>query len=310
VLVAAALCAAPLRAQYPDRQITIVVNFAAGGGTDVAARMMAIPLAEALGRPVVVENRVGAGGNIGITAVGRAQPDGHTLLVTSSAFVVNPSLSRQVTYDPVNDFAPLVTVGVSPNVIAVRKESELKTLADLIAAAKVRSLNYASPGVGTTPHLAGEVLKQRAGIDMVHIPYQGGGPAAQAALAGTTDLTVTNLSNAMGLLRDGAMRALVQTDKERWRDLPDVPTLADAGIRDADTNIFIAFFAPAKTPKPIVDRLAKELLAIGQRPEIKDRLLQLGIAPVQEGPDALAARVTREVALYRQIIEAAGIAQK
>jgi tripartite-type tricarboxylate transporter receptor subunit TctC len=301
---------APARAEYPDRPITLLVNFAAGGGTDVAARMLAIPLSEALGRAVVVENRVGAGGNIGITAVSRAQPDGYTILVTSSAFVVNPSLSRQVTYDPINDFSPIVNVGVSPNVVVVRADSDMKTVADLIAKSKKTSLNYGSPGVGTTPHLAGEVLKQRTGIDMVHIPYAGGGPAAQAVLAGTTEVAVTNLSNAMGLLRDGVLRALVQTDKERWRDLQDVPTLAEAGIKDAETNIFIAFLAPGKTPKPIVDRLAKELAEISRRPEIVQRLAQLGVAAMQEGPDVLAARIVREVALYKQIIDTAGIAAK
>jgi tripartite-type tricarboxylate transporter receptor subunit TctC len=300
----------PARAEFPDRTITLVVNFAAGGGTDVAARMIAIPLAEALGKPVVVENRVGAGGNIGITAVARAQPDGYTILVSSSAFVVNPSLSRQQTYDPVNDFAPIATVGTSPNMIVVKADSPIKTFADLVATAKTRSLNYASPGVGTTPHLAGEVIKQRAGIDMVHVPYSGGGPAAQAVLAGTTELASTNLSNVMGNLSQGAMRALVQTDKERWSDLPDVPTLADVGIKDAETNIFIAFWAPARTPRPVVDRLAGEIAKIARRPEIVEKLKTLGVAAAYEGPDELAARVVRELALYRQIIEAAKIPPK
>ncbi len=191
--------------------------------------------------------------------------------------------------------------------VAVRADSAIRSLADLVAQAKARPLNYASPGVGTTPHLAGEVLKQRTGIDLLHIPYSGGGPATQSVLAGTTDVLVANLSNVMGLLRDGAMRAVVQTDRERWRDLADVPTLAEAGIKDAETNIFIGFWAPAGTPPPIVARLARELLAIVRRPEIGARMLQIGVAPAQEGPEALAARVSREVALYKQIIDAAGI---
>jgi tripartite-type tricarboxylate transporter receptor subunit TctC len=311
LFVAAGLAsAATAQAPYPERAITLVVNFAAGGGTDVVARLVAIPLAEALGRPVVIENRVGAGGNIGISAVARAAPDGHTILVSSSAFVVNPTLYRQAPYDPIKDFRPIANVGVSPNVIAVRADSDIKTFADLIATAKARphALNYAHAGVGTTPHLGAEVLKQRTGTDIVAVAYSGGGPATQSVVAGTTEVLVANLSNFMGFIKDGGLRPLVQTGRERWPDLPDVPTLAEVGITNAETDVWFGFWAPARTPQPVIDRLAAEIAKIVQRPDIVQRFKQMGVAAAQEGPDAMAARIARELALYRQIIEAAGIA--
>src|SRR5215510_1441247 len=192
-------------AEYPERQITMIACFPAGGGTDIAARLINTQLGEALGKPVIVENRAGAGGSIGTAAVARAAPDGYTLLVCSSAYVVNPSLYASASYDPFKDFAPIMVIGASPNVFVLPAQSPLKTMAELLAKAKANpgKLNWTSPGVGTTPHLAGEVLKLRSGTDMVHIPFTGAGPAMTAVLGGQVDMYSANLGSVTALIDSG-----------------------------------------------------------------------------------------------------------
>jgi len=192
----------PARADYPEKQITMVVCFPAGGGTDIAARLVNIPLGEALGKPVVIENRGGAGGNIAIAAVKRLPADGYTLLVCSSAYVVNPSLYAQAAYDPLKDYIPLMVMGASPNVFVVPSQSEIKSMKEFIDKAKANpgKMNWTSPGAGTTPQLAGELLKLRTGIDMQHIPFPGAGPATNAVLAGTVDLYTANIGSVQGLI--------------------------------------------------------------------------------------------------------------
>jgi len=194
IAAAGATCSAA-RAEYPERQITMIVCFPAGGGTDIAARLINTPLGEALGKPVIIENRGGAGGNIGIAAAARAGGDGYSLLVCSSAYVVNPSLYAQATYDPFKDFVPVMVIGASPNAFVVPAQSDVKTMPELIAKAKANpgKLNWTSPGAGTTPYLAGEVLKLRTGINMLHIPFPGAGPATTAVLAGQVDLYTANI---------------------------------------------------------------------------------------------------------------------
>src|SRR5713226_6618787 len=213
------------RADYPERQITMIVCFPAGGGTDIAARLINTQLGDALGRPVVIENRGGAGGNIGIAAAARAPADGYTLLVCSSAYVVNPSLYAQAVYDPFKDFVPIMVIGASPNAFVVPAASELKSMPDFIAKAKANpgKLNWTSPGAGTTPHLAGEVLKLRTGIQMQHIPFAGAGPATTAVLAGQVDLYTANIGSVQGLIDGGKVRPIAVTSKTRWAPLPNVP---------------------------------------------------------------------------------------
>src|SRR5262249_44866597 len=198
---AGAPCASA-RAEYPERQTPMIVCFPAGGGTDIAARLINTALGEALGKPVIVENRGGAGGNIGIAAAARAGGDGYTLLVCSSAYVVNPSLYAQATYDPYKDFVPVMVIGASPNAFGVPAQSDIKTMPELIAKAKANpgKLNWTSPGAGTTPYLAGEVLKLRTGINMLHIPFPGAGPATTAVLAGQVDLYTANIGSLMALI--------------------------------------------------------------------------------------------------------------
>ena len=213
----AALCTAGVgaiattaRADYPERQITMIVCFPAGGGTDIAARLINSQLGEALGKPVVIENRGGAGGNIGIAAAARAPADGYTLLVCSSAYVVNPSLYAQVSYDPFKDFVPIMVIGASPNAFVVPAQSDIRSMPELVARAKAapRQLNWTSPGAGTTPYLAGELLTLRTGVQMLHIPFAGAGPATTAVLGGQVDLYTANVGSLMPLIDAGKVRPI------------------------------------------------------------------------------------------------------
>jgi tripartite-type tricarboxylate transporter receptor subunit TctC len=296
-------------AEYPERQVTMIVCFPAGGGTDIAARLINTQLGEALGKPVIIENRGGAGGNIGIAAAARAGGDGHTLLVCSSAYVVNPSLYAQANYDPFKDFVPVMVIGASPNAFVVPTQSEVKSMAEIIARAKANpgKLNWTSPGAGTTPHLAGEVLKLRTGIEMQHIPFAGAGPATTAVLSGQVDLYTANIGSLMGLIDGGKVRPIAVTSEKRWGDLPNVPSLDELGIKNAVSDTFQAIYAPAGTPQPVVDRLVKELNAILARPDVKEKFVKAGLPVVAEGPDVFRARIAREVPMYKEIIDKAGL---
>ena len=310
MLLAAA--AAPLtgaRAEYPERQITMIVCFPAGGGTDIAARLINTQLGEALAKPVIIENRGGAGGNIGIAAAARAGGDGYTLLVCSSAYVVNPSLYAQASYDPFKDFIPVMVIGASPNAFVVPAQSDIKSMPELIAKAKANpgKLNWTSPGAGTTPYLAGEVLKLRTGINMQHIPFPGAGPATTAVLAGQVDMYTANIGSLMALIDAGKVRPIAVTSQARWPDLPDVPSLEELGIKDAVSDTFQGIYAPAGTPQSIINRLAKELTAILARPDVREKFVKAGLPVVAEGPDVFRARIAREVPMYKEIIDKAGL---
>ena len=308
-VVAALSAAAPARAEWPERQITLVACFPAGGGTDIAARLVNTQLGEALGKPVIVENRGGAGGNIGITAVSRLPADGYTLLVCSSAFVVNPSLYAQATYEPLRDFIPLMVLGASPNVFVLPAQSEIKSMPEFIAKAKANpgKLNWTSPGAGTTPQLAGELLKLRTGIQMQHIPFPGAGPATTAVLAGQVDLYTANLGSVSSFIDAGKVRPIAVTADKRWPELPDVPTMEEVGVKDAVSDTFQGIYVRAGTPQPIVDRLTKELTTILMRPDIKEKFAKSGLPVLAEGPAAFRARVEREVPMYKEIIDKAGL---
>ena len=296
-------------ADYPERQITMIACFPAGGGTDIAARLINTPLGEALGKPVIVENRGGAGGNIGIGAAARAAGDGYTLLVCSSAYVVNPSLYAQAPYDPYKDFVPVMVIGASPNVFVVPAQSDIKTMPELIAKAKANpgKLNWTSPGAGTTPYLAGEVLKLRTGISMQHIPFAGAGPATTAALAGQVDLYTANIGSLIGAIDAGKLLPIAVTSQERWPELPNVPTLDELGVKDAVSDTFQGIFAPAGTPQAVIDRLAKELTLILNRPDTREKFVKAGLPVLAEGPEVFRARIAREIPMYKAIIDQAGL---
>ncbi|HET9903931.1 MAG TPA: tripartite tricarboxylate transporter substrate binding protein [Xanthobacteraceae bacterium] len=300
---------APAQAAWPDHPITVIVCFPAGGGTDTAVRMINTQLGKALGQPVIIENRAGAGGNIGITAAARAKPDGYTFLGCSSAFVVNPSLYANATYDPFKDFEPVMVFGAAPNVIVVPKDSPIKTFQDFVAKAKANpgKLNYTSSGVGTTPYLGFELVKLRLGLNVVHIPFAGAGPATQAALAGQVDVYTANLGSLGALIAAGSLRPIVQTGEERWPELPDVPTLAEVGIKNAETDTFQGLYAPAGVPKPIIDRLVQELSKILADPDIKAKYMKSGLGVLAHGPEKFKERIAREVPMYKEIIDKAGL---
>jgi len=308
-LLAPNLMPTSARADYPERQITMIVCFGAGGGTDIAARLIADPLSKALGKAVVVENRPGAGGNLGINAVARSTPDGYTLLVCSSAFVVNPSLYVNANYDPIKDFVPVMLLGGSPNVYTVKGDSKIKTLSEYIAAVKAEpgKSNWTSPGVGTTPYLAGEILKARASLDMTHIPYKAVPQAVQAVLAGDVEMMTANYGSVAGQIESGSLRAIAQTGKTRWPEIQDVPTLDELGIKNAETDTSYGLYVPAGTPKPIIDRLVKELAKILQQPDVVERYRKAGSPVIGEGPDPFKERIGREVPMYREIVQKAGL---
>ena len=297
------------RADYPERQITMIVCFPAGGGTDIAARLINSQLGEALGKPVVIENRGGAGGNIGIAAAARAPADGYTLLVCSSAYVVNPSLYAQASYDPFKDFVPIMVIGASPNAFVVPAQSDIRSMPELVARAKAApgQLNWTSPGAGTTPYLAGELLKLRTGVQMLHIPFAGAGPATTAVLGGQVDLYTANIGSLIPLIDAGKVRPIAVTSRERWPDLPDAPSLEELGIRDAVSDTFQGIYAPGGTPQPIIDRLVKELSAILSRDDVREKFTKAGLPVVAEGPDMFRARIAREVPMYKEIIDQAGL---
>ncbi len=312
---AAATLAAPggLRAQgtaWPERTVTVIVSFAPGGSTDIAVRLIAPAMQEILGRPFVVENRGGAGGNIGIGAAVRAQPDGYTLLGTSSAYVVNPSLYKNAPYDPFKDFAPISTLSASPNVVAVPAKSEFQSLPALLAFARANpdKLNWASPGSGTTPHLAGEIIRIKGDIKVQHVGFTGAGPATQAAVAGQVDYLVAHQGSVEAQLRNGQLRPLAHTGTGRQADWPDLPSVAEAGIQGAESETFLALFAPAGVPQPVLDRLAAAVSESLKRPDVAERFRKAGMpANPDPGPAELRARIAREVPLWRDVIQQAGI---
>jgi len=309
-IAASSLGSWPARAAtYPDRPIRIIVPFAPGGPTDIMARIVASRLGEAINGTVIVDNRAGAGGNIGIGLAAHAEGDGYTLLITSSAYVVNPGLYAKIPYDPYKDFAPIAELGTSPNVILADPKLGINSIADLVARAKANpnELNYASPGIGTTPHLSGELLKIDAQINITHVPFSGAGPAIQAILSGTTQIAFAALPPAHPHIESGALTALAVTGEHRWFDLPDVPTMVELGYKDFVSDTFQGFLAPANTPAAIVEQLTAKSLGILKTPKIAEQLRNDGFEVIANGPDGMKKRIADEVPKWRDIITKAGI---
>ena len=306
MLVLAALGA---EAAYPDRTIMLIVPFAPGGPTDIIARIISNAFQKSLGQAVAVDNRGGAAGNIGMGVAARAAPDGYTLLLTSTAIAVNPALFSHLPYDPLKDFAPISELVNAPNVIVVRADSGIKTIADLVARAKAApgTFNYASPGAGTKSHLTGEQLKLRAGIDMVHVAYRGAGPAALAVLDGTVQVGSVALAAAEPLIKDGRLTALAVTGAHRWFSLPDVPTMIEQGYPGFVSDTFNALFAPAGTPTDIIDLLARESKKALMDSEAREQARRAGFEIVAGTPQELAARVATEVAGVKELVAKIGL---
>jgi tripartite-type tricarboxylate transporter receptor subunit TctC len=315
-LALAATCAAallclirPAAAAYPDRPVSIIVPFAPAGPTDIIARVLANVLSQKFGQQFVVDNRAGAAGNTGMGQVARATPDGYTLMVTSTAIAVNSALFKKLPYDPLKDFAPISELVNAPNVLVVRADSDIKTIADLVAYAKANPAksNYSSPGAGTKSHLTGELLKLRANIEMVHVPYRGAGPAAQAVLEKTVTVGSVALAAAEAQIQTGQLRALAVTSEKRWFSLPDVPTMIEAGYKDFVSDTFNALFAPARVPQGILTLLEKESRDAFQRPEVRELSRKAGFEVVAGSPNELAARIKAEIPAVQELVAKAGI---
>jgi tripartite-type tricarboxylate transporter receptor subunit TctC len=303
----AALLPMAARAEFPDHPIRIVVPFAPGGASDLIARVISGPLQQELHQPVIVENHAGANGNIGIAYVAKADPDGYTLLVASSVIFVNAPLKRPSSYEADKDFAPIADLGGSPDALLVRTESDIKDFADLVKRAKAQPGHYtfSSPGIGSISQLGVEMLDVRTGMKLQHVPYTGAGPAVQAVLGGTTDLAGVNISAAMPLIKAGKLRAIVQTGAERWFELPDVPTLGQAGVHDAESETLQILVAPKNTPPAIANRLGDAVVKVLKDPKIRENLLKTGFAVAGTGPADLKKRIAEEVAKWRDVIASA-----
>jgi len=302
---------APASAQssYPTRTVTLIVPFAAGGPTDIIARILAQSLSQALGQSVIVDNRPGGGGNPGMAMVARAAPDGYTLLLTSTAIAVNPGLFENLPYDPLKDFVPISELVNAPNVLFVKADSDITSIADLVAKAKAEpaKYNYASPGVGTKSHLTGEQLKLRAGINIQHIPYRGGGPATQALVAGTVQLASVALAPVEPLIKSGTVRALAVTGATRWWSLPEIPTMIESGFPDFVSDTFNALFAPAGTPPEVVALLVKETRAAMAKPDAQEAARRAGYQIVAGTPEEMTKRLVSEIAGVKELVAKAGI---
>ena len=294
---------------YPDKPVTIVVPFAPGGANDVVIRAIQQPLSEALGQPVIVENRGGAGGSLGAGFVARARPDGYTLLMAATGFVVNPSLYDKVQYDALKDFEQVAELTTFPVIYAVRPDMGVTTLQGLIAHAKAQpgTLNYSTPGAGTLPHLAAELLKLLTGIDMLHIPYAGAAPAAQALLSRTVDVSATSITVAKPQILTGNMVGLAVSGAERWPELPDVPTVAQAGVPAALADTWQGIMVPAGTPQEIIDRLSTALIAVMRRTDVRQRLLNAGFYSTGRGAQDFHKRVVEELPKWKEVIQKARI---
>lgn len=304
------LASRPARAAgYPERPVKIIVPFAPAGPTDIMARTVAAYLGQRLGGSFIVENRPGAGGNIGAGVVAHGDADGYTLLLTSSALVVNPGLYKRVPYDPYKDFAPIAVLGTSPNVFLAGPKAGIASLAQLVAKAKADpdALSYASAGIGTTPHLSGELLKVEAGVRMTHVPFGGAGPAITAILGSTTPIACVSLPPARPLIASGSLIALAVTGASRWFDLPDVPTMVELGYKDFVTDTFQGFLAPARTPPDIVAILSRTAVDILRTKAVSDQLRTNGFEVLAEGPEGMRRRIEDEVPKWRDLVAKAGI---
>jgi len=314
-LAAAALSlAGPLQAQtangYPNHPVVMLVPTAAGGTTDIAARMLGVPLGTALGQTIVVDNKGGANGAIAAVAVKRAEPDGYTLLMQYSGYhVITPLVSKQTQQWQASDLTPVANVLSAPQIVVIRADLPVKTMAELVAYAKAHpgKLNYASSGNGSLQHATGAMLEQQAGIKLTHVPYKGTGPALTDLLGGTVDITFGTAPPFMPHVQSGKLRVLATTGKTRLPSLPDVPTTAEAGLPKLDATSWFAVFAPARTPKPIIDKLSSEIAKVVATPAFKQKALEQGAVADYQSPQQMADAVKLESARWAEVVKATGI---
>jgi tripartite-type tricarboxylate transporter receptor subunit TctC len=297
-------------AAYPERPIKIVVANTPGGPSDIVARMLAAEMQQVMGGSAFVENRGGAGGNIGYGYAARSEPDGYTILLTTSAYVVNPGLYNSIPYDPFKDFVPICEPVVTPHVFAVKADLPAKTMKEFVALVKANpdKYNVSTPPIGTTPQLQAEVLKLREGLPkMATVVFQGGGDAVKAILAGTVQLSSGTVPPALPHIKAGTLKALAQTGSTRWVGLPDVPTMAESGFNDFVFETYCALVAPAKVPSEVVAKLEKTILDITNKPDMKKKLIEAGFDITAKDGKGHAERIAKEVPLFKKIIADAGI---
>jgi tripartite-type tricarboxylate transporter receptor subunit TctC len=309
--LAALLAAGAGRAQqpYPARPIRVIVAFAPGGISDFVARGVSQKLSETLGVPVIVENRAGAGGILGAEVVAKAAPDGYTLLVTSISHTINPSVRRNLPFDAVRDFAPVTLLADAPNFLVVHPSLPAKSVKELAAFSRARpaQMTYASAGTGTSTHLSGELFKSLARIDIVHVPYKGGGPAVIDLIGGHVQMMFATLPSVLQHVRAGKLRGLAVTGARRFPTAQEFPTMIEAGIPGYEVNGWSGLFAPAGTPKEAVGRIAGEIAKILRAPELKERFFAQGAEPVGNTPDEFAAFVRSEISKWKKVVEASGM---
>jgi len=294
---------------YPNRPVKLVAPFAPGGPVDVVARVLGPKLSERFGQQFYVENHPGGSGNIGTALVAKAPPDGYTVLVISSTLVVNPSLFAKLGFDTTTDLAPVSLVGVSPQVLLVHPSvpaTSVKELVDWVKASPGKH-SYAHAGTGTPGYLAGEMLKQAFGLDLVAVSFNGGGPAITATIGGHTPILYTSISTAAGHIKQGSVRALAVTGAHRSPALPNVQTLAEAGARDQESDIILGLLVPGGTPQAVIDRLNRAIVAIVAMPEVRERLAALGFEPIASTPGEFADRIKWEIDKWAKVIRAADI---
>ncbi|WP_077001675.1 tripartite tricarboxylate transporter substrate binding protein [Variovorax sp. KK3] len=303
--------ALPARAQaaFPSKQMTIVVPASPGGAIDLAARLIGQKLVEQWGQPVVVDNKTGATGIIGTDFVAKSAPDGHTLALVASSHAINPSMVKKLPFDTLKSFEPVVQTHVVPLVLVVAPSFPAKNLKELIAYGKANpgKLSFASSGSGGAPHFSGELFKSMAGIDMIHIPYKGSTLAHPDLLSGRVSLMFDTLAAISTQVKAGGLRAIAVTTPKRIAMLPDVPTMAEAGLPGYETSTWGGLLAPAGTPRPVVNKIATEVTRILALPDIKQRLTDAGVEPVGGTPEQFAAFIAKEMGKWAQVAKAAGI---
>lgn len=312
IALAAAAAALPLAASaqnYPTKPITIVVPFAAGGTTDILARLVGQYLTTELGQPVVVENKAGAGGNIGAAYAAKAPADGHTLFMgTVGTHAINASLYKKLPYDPIKDFAPLSRVAMVPNLLVAHPSQPYKTVQEMIAYAKANpgKINFGSPGNGASPHLSGELFKSMTKVDMVHVPYKGSAPAVSDLLGGQISIMFDNLPSVIPHVRSGKLRAIAISTATRSADLPDVPTIAEAGVPGYEATSWFGMFAPAGTPAPVLAKISTALGKVLANAEVKKKIDDQGGEPANETPAQFADFIQKETIKWGKVVKESG----
>jgi tripartite-type tricarboxylate transporter receptor subunit TctC len=294
---------------YPNRPVRVVVGFTPGGPTDVIARLVAQKLSDSLGQQFYVENVAGAGGNLAAGQVAHATPDGYTVMAISTGFMVNPSLYAKVPYDPIKDFSAVTLVAVSPNVVVVNPSVPAKTLPELVQLIRDNpgKYSYAGPGIGSTPHLGGELFRLTYKLDLVHVPFAGAAPAVQSTIGNHTPIAFTALPSSLAAIQSGQVRAIGVAASERAEGIPDVPTFAEQGINGQEADTLTGIVAPAGTPKEIVELLSREIARSVARPDFRERLAVLGFKPVANTPDEFAARIKLEIEKWGKVVRDANL---